>query len=158
MTGPYFENSDESDDVVSWEVSLAQFGVANNGNISQTFSQIATGLTNAIRAGPNSIVVSGTPTLPIAHIHINWPRLRYPAALPVLSVILLVLIIFLSGAPQTVQWKSSTLVLLFNGYETERGRSAMNVDTMEDLAKDLRARLTDHEQGRMAFRDPHSDA
>ena len=71
-----------------------------------------------------------------------------------LAGLVLAVTIFDSQKRDQLVWKSSSLALLFHGLRGGDGQelAARDSRTMEDLARTMRARLVEHENGKIALR------
>jgi len=109
--------SDLADDDTSSNIVPKMLWNVNNGNISQTFDNIAAAMSRQIRMGPNETSVVGPAQTVVPYIRVRWAWISLPVALVVLSVaFLIVSVAFSSEAGQHV-WKSSSLVTLFHRLE-----------------------------------------
>jgi hypothetical protein len=122
-------------------------------NISQTFANIATSMTNRIREDTNRTQVFGTSYREETYIHVSWPWLILPGVVVLMSVVLLVASIVLSRGDKQGLWKSTTLVPLFvhmRGWEHE-GLIVGRWSEMENQAKGMKGRLRRDGQGGLDF-------
>ncbi len=118
-------------------------------NMSQTFTNIATSMTNRIREDANGTQVFGTSYHEEIYIHVSWPWLILPGVVVLMSVVLLVASIVLSRGDKHGLWKSTTLAPLFThmrGCEHE-GLRVGRWSEMENQAKGMRGRLQRDGQG-----------
>lgn len=142
---------DLSNDFVDATALDQLFWSANDRNISATFENIATRMTNALRQGPNSTAVLGEVHYLSTHIKVNWPWLSYPAVLVFLTVVFLILTTIFSAEKSQVAWKSSSLAVLFHGpagfaedeMPDKRGQS------MTAAARQMAVQLQDDESGNL---------
>ncbi|OAL00106.1 hypothetical protein IQ06DRAFT_348607 [Phaeosphaeriaceae sp. SRC1lsM3a] len=122
-------------------------------NISQTFANIATSMTNNIQQSRNATRVPGTSYREETYIRVTWPWLILPGVVVLMSVILLVASIVLSRCDKQGLLKSSALVPLFTqlrGWEHE-GLKVGRWSEMACQAKGTEGVLRRDGQGRLEF-------
>lgn len=103
--------------------------VLSKGNLSRITDNIALGMTEHIRTGPNSTGFDGVAYQAETYIHVKWPWLVLPVALVVGAAIFLVCSILLNFRQRGVLWKSSSLALLLHSVEGVTGRGFGKDDT-----------------------------
>ncbi|CAN9190439.1 unnamed protein product [Alternaria alternata] len=124
-----------------------------HSDMSQTFDNIATSMTNRIRENDNATRVFGTSYREETYIRVSWPWLILPGVVVLMSVVLLVASIVLSRGDKQGLWKSTTLAPLFThmrGWEHE-GLRVGRWSEMENQAKGMRGRLQRDGQGGLDF-------
>lgn len=122
-------------------------------NISQTFTNIATSMTNRVREGSNATKVLGTSHREEIYIHVTCPWLILPGVVVLMSVVLLIASINLSRRDRQGLWKNTTLAPLFTqmrGWEHEELRAG-RWSEMANQTKGMRARLRRDGQGGLDF-------
>ncbi|KAL4917814.1 hypothetical protein BDW62DRAFT_75254 [Aspergillus aurantiobrunneus] len=96
-------------------------GITNDvlitGNISRIVDDIAWGITERIRTGPNSTVSNGIAYQPETYINVNWPWITLPALVVFGGAILLVCSIISNAQHKGALWKSSNLAVLLHSVE-----------------------------------------
>jgi hypothetical protein len=122
-------------------------------DMSQTFANIATSMTNKIRQGANATNVYGTSFREETYIHVTWTWLILPGVVVLMGVVLLAASIVLSRGDKQGLWKNSTLASLYTqmrGWEHE-GLRAGTWSEMGNQAKSMRGRLQRDGQGGLDF-------
>ncbi|KAF7185907.1 hypothetical protein HII31_12780, partial [Pseudocercospora fuligena] len=119
------------------------------GNFSKIMSAVATGMTNAVRQGPNGTIAHGDVVSEITVIKVNWPWLTYPAALVLLTILFFVATIAFSSENSQIVWKSSSLAILFHGLGgwSEDALDVGKLSTMDKAASQMAASLRHTEDG-----------
>ncbi|KAI5358121.1 hypothetical protein Slin14017_G114820 [Septoria linicola] len=122
---------------------------AHGGNMTRTMQDVATSLAKLVREGPYSQMIEGDAYLPILHIRVNWAWLIYPAALPLLTVVLLTLVMTQSRGSDRLAWKTLSLALLFHGLggDHRSARETRSLRTMEALANNMSVTIAEDEEG-----------
>ena len=124
-----------------------------HSDMSQTFDNIATSMTNRIRENDNATRVFGISYREETDIRVSWPWLILPGVVVLMSVVLLVASIVLSRGDKQGLWKSTTLVPLstrMRGWEHE-GLRVGRWSEMENQARGMRGRLQRDGQGSLDF-------
>lgn len=124
-----------------------------HSDMSQTFDNIATSMTNRIRENDNATRVFGISYREETYIRVSWPWLIIPGVVVLMSIVLLVASIVLSRGDKQGLWKSATLAPLFTrmrGWEHEDLRVG-RWSEMENQAKGMRGRLQRDGQGGLDF-------
>lgn len=122
-------------------------------NMSQTFANIATSMTNKIREGHNSTLVYGTAFREETYIHVAWAWLVLPAVVVLMGVVLLAASMVLSRGDKEGLWKNSILATLSTRM-TGSQNEALKVgkwSQMSDQAKTMRGQLKRDGQGGLDF-------
>jgi hypothetical protein len=122
-------------------------------NISQTFANIATSMTNRIREGPNATRVFGTSYREETYIHVAWNWLILPGIVVLMGVVLLIASIILSRGDKQGLWKNTILAPLvthMRGWEYENLRVG-GWSEMGNRAKGMRGKLRRDGQGGLEF-------
>lgn len=121
--------------------------------IAQTFDRIATGFTKYMRQNGNanySEPAEGVVWHYATCLNIHWPWIALPASLVALtSLILLPLTIIFTEQAEVPVWKAHPLPFILRGPFVDEDslpngqgpRAAQSVDSLEDMVKEVRARL-----------------
>ncbi|KAF2185200.1 hypothetical protein K469DRAFT_750395 [Zopfia rhizophila CBS 207.26] len=133
-----------------------------NGTIDRVLGGISDSMTAAIRLtgrvldynsgyGGGQGPVTGQVLLADTCISVRWGWIALPAAVTLLSLLLLILTLVLGGATgDQLAWKSSSLPVLFHGLSTAGLASKgelLTATEMEKEANGLRVKLTDKRNG-----------
>ncbi|KAI9927475.1 hypothetical protein ASPWEDRAFT_71908 [Aspergillus wentii DTO 134E9] len=89
----------------------------NSDNITESFAQMATSMTDNMRSGKGTIHVPGRAFLTETYIHVRWLWIMLPVTLIVLSILHLTVMAVMSRG-QPVLWKSSILPVIMGRLET----------------------------------------
>lgn len=135
-------------------------GATYNRTYDQAFAQIksvwnnmAFGATATIRRGSSvqvegpkvNLVTQGTVSTLVFYYSIDWPRLGMPAFIVLCCALFVLHTAFLTR--KEYAWRRSALPLLFHGLEDQERFAQGDVrdfNVMQDLAKDIRVRLTEN--------------
>lgn len=138
-------------------------GITNLSQIDNVLGGIADSMTSAVRltgsvgdfqrsdGSGRQGFVTGTVFLAETCIAVRWGWIALPAAVTLLSLLLLILTLILSRAPgDRPAWKSSALPVLFHGLSTSEFASKSALLTaaeMEKEAEGMKVKLTDKRTG-----------
>ena len=141
-----------SDDVLGNIVAKMLYKV-NDGNMIETFDDIATAMTNVIRAGPNTTSLAGEIQTLEVFVHVRWAWLSLPLALVIFGVSFLAICIAFSAETGRGVWKSSSLAALFHGLRgwSEDDLDMRSEDEMKATARRTQVMLTTDSSGRVFF-------
>lgn len=132
----------------------------HNGNLSRTLEDIATSVTNRMRNGANQLKKSanetqmiGTVSMPVVHVHVNWPWMVYPATLSASATLFLLISILLSSGSDKFIWKSSALPLLFHGLQGWKAQDLQttNPRDMKRQSEEMWVQLREDDTGRVVL-------
>ncbi|KAE8167833.1 hypothetical protein BDV40DRAFT_311337 [Aspergillus tamarii] len=84
------------------------------GNISRIVENIALGITEQIRTGPNSTDSNGVAYQSETYINVNWPWITLPVLVVIGAAALLACSIISNSQHRGALWKSSNLAVLFH--------------------------------------------
>ncbi|KAK7714007.1 hypothetical protein SLS57_007294 [Botryosphaeria dothidea] len=138
-------------DSSSFNTGLSLLSVKNT---SATIAAVADALTLQLLLGPNTTRHDGTAYTPEIYVKVRWAWLIFPGLLAILGAIFLTTSLIISRRHQASYfWKSSLIPLMFHGISgwDEGGSSVDNRKEMDELAKDMRIRLTRTESGNLKF-------
>ena len=106
---------------------------------------LATSMTTYIRSsGPSYAVetAEGVAHKNETYVHVKWPWLTFPVGLVLFSILFLITTMIINSRRKALEWKSSSLALLFHGLEKSETRQAPDgLGQMEEMAKRMRVRL-----------------
>ncbi|KAM0255276.1 hypothetical protein ACHAQJ_005931 [Trichoderma viride] len=121
-------------------------------SVTEMLDDLAITMTNFVRSSPDQLANGPPPPnvdnaavltpiiLQESCIRINWPWLAFPAALIIMSMLLLCLTVFTAMESSSAGvWKSSTLALLWHGFDIPQ--AAPESADMEDVARNMHMRL-----------------
>ncbi|KAL4982964.1 hypothetical protein BDW68DRAFT_194785 [Aspergillus falconensis] len=94
------------------------------GNLSRIVENIAWGMTERMRTGPNSTIAEGTAYQAETYIAVNWPWITLPVLVVLGAAVLLVCSILANSRHKAALWKSSNLAVLLHsvqGVERDHG-------------------------------------
>ncbi|RDW58329.1 hypothetical protein BP5796_12259 [Coleophoma crateriformis] len=121
---------------------------AGFANLPLTMQSIATSMSNELRlsSGNNTY---GSPTANEVFIDVRWVWLIFPIVVEIGAIIFLICMIVANNNSQARLWKSSSMALLFHGFETPPNIEDANVPKesletvygMENTAEKLKVRL-----------------
>jgi hypothetical protein len=160
--GTFVVNAVEHDLLANWfatdfPTTVEQDAVGRvlytHSDMSQTFDNIATSMTNRIRENDNATRVFGISYREETYIRVSWPWLIIPGVVVLMSIVLLVASIVLSRGNKQGLWKSTTLVPLFTrmrGWEHE-GLRVERWSEMKNQARGMRGRLQRGRQSSLHF-------
>ncbi|KAL3440406.1 hypothetical protein BJX65DRAFT_314826 [Aspergillus insuetus] len=87
------------------------------GNLSRIVEDIAFGITERIRTGPNSTISNGVAYQAETYIDVNWPWITLPVLVVIGAAVLLVCSIISNSRYKGALWKSSNLAVLLHSVE-----------------------------------------
>lgn len=106
-------------------------------NLPLTIGNIASGITEGIRSGPNSTAQLGLALTERSFIHVNWIWMMLPITLALCTGLLLAIVMEKTWSSQLVAWKSSELAVLLFQLEavTVPAESLDNLGNLNRFAK-----------------------
>lgn len=133
-----------------WLKNIYRNGTADWASINAFWDGLTNSITNVIRTRgdtPPSGYALGTTLGNQTCIRVQWAWLSLPATLLLLTIVLLsATIVQTRSSGHSMAWKSSSLALLFHGLgqdgEERKYEALRETDEMEDVAKNLRVRLS----------------
>ncbi|OJJ87025.1 DUF3176 domain-containing protein [Aspergillus glaucus CBS 516.65] len=126
--------------------------VLSKGNLSLITENIARGMTEHIRTGPNSTISNGVAYQNETYIHVKWPWVILPITVVAGAGVFLACSIGLNSRRKAALWKSSSVALLLHSVEgsAEDGFHSRDIPRaeMDALAEKMRVLRGDN----MGFR------
>lgn len=126
--------------------------IYNSGSVADSFSHMATSMTNQIRSSVEATHVRGLVIRTETFIHVRWPWILVPTFLVAMS-----LVFFLSTAvrsrSQPVLWKSSIFPLLIGQLETRPGHEIAHlrhIGALQAMAKNINV-VVEQDHDRLVF-------
>lgn len=121
-------------------------------DLPKTISNIATSMTNAIRNSEQGTTFAGTAFRDQIKIHVSWPWIILPVTVILGGNLLLLVTIVQSRRTRMPLWRSSSLAILYHGFESfDRSEPLATMSQMEEAAELRRVRLAGTEARDMRF-------
>ncbi|EKG10176.1 hypothetical protein MPH_12776 [Macrophomina phaseolina MS6] len=123
------------------DIEQGLYGISDaifkNKNITKTFENIATAMTEQVRVSNSSFGVSGLAWSNETYVNVRWAWMTLPLAVLVMSAAHLACTIITNGARGQRIWKSSSLALLFHGLNrwSPDELKLENIQEMESAAR-----------------------
>ncbi|BCS28573.1 uncharacterized protein APUU_70143A [Aspergillus puulaauensis] len=113
--------------------------IYNSGSVTDSFSHMASSITNQICSGAKGTHVRGLAIRTETFVHVRWPWILVPTILVAMSLVFFLSMAFRSRG-QPVLWKSSIFPLLIGQLETNAGHEIAHlrhVGKMQGVAKNI---------------------
>lgn len=126
--------------------------IYNSGSVADSFSHMATSMTNQIRSSAKGTHVRGLVIRTETFIHVRWPWILVPTILVAMSLVFFLSTAFRSRG-QPVLWKSSIFPLLIGQLETNAGHEIAHLRHIGDLqamAKNIKVEV-EQDNDRLVF-------
>ena len=126
----------------------------NDGNVTSTIANVATGFTRYIREARNSTLISGSVYTTEVYVKVKWYWLVLPASLVGLAPFFLICSITSSSKEGRHPLKSSALAMLFISLEAPESEEVLEVRTlrqMHEISEGMSVKLAEDQFGCLVF-------